>query len=432
MSYTEIDAKKRDELDPFPCRMDWFDMPVDREGKQAIYLNGNSLGPKPKAMNETLMKACDAWGRMGVRGHLASRDPWVSRHETVAESLARLTGARPDEVVAMGTLTANIHFLFVSFYHPTPSRYKIIRLAGFPSDTYAIASQVKQRLETVQALAHKAPFSLDDAIIEIKPDASGYIDIETFKSVLDEQGESTAILWIEGIHYLTGQYFNMAEIARLAHEKGCLFGVDLAHAIGNVPLSLHDWNVDFAAWCSYKYLSVGPGGIAGLYVHENHLNDPARLRFAGWWGHNKKTRFQMGDVFDPIPTAESWLVSNSPIFLLAALRQSLDLFDQVDLQQLREKNKRLVAYLETLLKEALGQAVDIITPNNPDERGCQLSLRFKFLHENSDAENLFFEQGIICDVRKDLVRVAPMGLYTRFIDVFNFVEKLKLIFKDEI
>lgn len=431
MSHTEMDAKKRDEMDVFPCHMDWFDMPVDKHGKQAIYLNGNSLGPKPKAMNAALMKACDVWGRMGVRGHADGEDAWVSSHEKVTHSLAHLVGAKPDEVVAMGTLTANIHSLFVSFYQPTPSRYKIIRLAGFPSDTYAIASQVKQRLETIKPFQHNAPFAFEDAIIEIKPDASGYIDIETFKSVLDQHGESTAILWIEGIHYLTGQYFNIAEIARLAHAKGCLFGVDLAHAIGNVPMSLHDWQVDFAAWCSYKYLSVGPGGIAGLYVRENHLNDPARLRLAGWWGHNKKTRFQMGDVFDPIPTAESWLVSNSPIFLLAALRQALDLFDQVDFQALREKNKRLVAYLEQLLQDELGHAIEIITPKNPDERGCQLSLRFRSMHGKADVENVFFEHGIICDVRKDLVRVAPMGLYTRFMDVFDFVEKLKLICKDE-
>jgi len=314
MKYTAEDAKKMDETDSFPCLVHLFDMPVDKNGKQAIYLNGNSLGPKPKSVDSILKKECVAWGRLGGRGHIANDHPWISYHERVTDSLARLIGARSEEVVAMGTLTANLHFLFASFYQQTPKRYKIIRLAGFPSDTYAIASQVKQRLETIRAFENDATFNLDDAVIEIKPDASGYIDLETFKSVLNQHGDSTAIVWIEAVHYLTGQYFNIPELARLAHEKGCLFGLDLAHAIGNIPLSLHDWNVDFAVWCSYKYLSAGPGGIAGLYVHDQYFNDPTRTRFSGWWGHNKKTRFQMGGTFDPIPTAESWQVSNPPIF----------------------------------------------------------------------------------------------------------------------
>lgn len=427
MKYTAEDAKKMDETDSFPCLVHLFDMPVDKNGKQAIYLNGNSLGPKPKSVDSILKKECVAWGRLGGRGHIANDHPWISYHERVTDSLARLIGARSEEVVAMGTLTANLHFLFASFYQQTPKRYKIIRLAGFPSDTYAIASQVKQRLETIRAFENDATFNLDDAVIEIKPDASGYIDLETFKSVLNQHGDSTAIVWIEAVHYLTGQYFNIPELARLAHEKGCLFGLDLAHAIGNIPLSLHDWNVDFAVWCSYKYLSAGPGGIAGLYVHDQYFNDPTRTRFSGWWGHNKKTRFQMGGTFDPIPTAESWQVSNPPIFLLATLKQSLEIFDQVDLQALREKNKRLVVYLDNLMRDELKNAIEIITPENPDERGCQLSLRLQSMDENSHIEEMFFDQGVICDVRRDLMRVAPMGLYTRFIDVFNFVQKLKQI-----
>jgi|SRR3989344_313456 len=427
MKYTAEEAIKLDATDSFPCLVHLFDMPVDENGQQAIYLNGNSLGPKPKMIDQILMKECQTWGRLGVRGHFDKDHLWITYNELVTNSLARLVGARTEEVVAVGTLTANLHFLFASFYQPTPKRYKVIRLLGFPSDTYAITSQVKQRLETIRAFQGEAPFNIDDAVIEIKPEDSGYIDLDTFEYVLDQHGENTAIVWIEAVHYLTGQYFNIPELARLAHSKGCKFGLDLAHAIGNVPLSLHDWDIDFSVWCSYKYLSAGPGAIAGLYVHDKYLNDPSLTRFAGWWGHNKKTRFQMNGVFDPIPTAESWQVSNPSVFLLATLKQALELFDQVDLRALREKNTRLVAYLERLIQDELSVAVDIITPKNPDERGCQLSFRLKSMDGKSDIEEMFFHYGIICDVRKDLVRVAPMGLYTKFIDVLNFVEKLKLI-----
>jgi kynureninase len=365
--------------------------------------------------------------KLGVRGHFDQEHPWAACHERVTHSLARLVGAKPAEVVAVGTLTANLHATFISFYRPTPARFKIIRLRGFPSDTYALASQVKQRFETLREFMQADPFNMDDAIIEIKPDAQGYIDLQTFKQVIAEHGEATAIVWIEGVHYLTGQYFNIAEIARLAHVAGCQFGLDLAHAIGNVPLALHDWDVDFAVWCSYKYLSAGPGAIAGLYIHEKHLADPAMLRLAGWWGHNKSTRFQMPDAFDPILTAESWQVSNPDIFSLTSLRQALAIFDAVDLNALREKNQRLVSYLERLIQIELPADIQIITPKHPDERGCQLSLRFLHADKALALEEKFFHYGVICDVRGDLVRVAPMGLYTTFADVFHFMDKLTMI-----
>jgi len=427
MKHTLEEAIKLDTTDAFPCLVHLFDMPLDANGEPAIYLNGNSLGPKPKTIDQALLKECGTWGRLGVRGHFDEAHPWISYNERVTNSLARLTGAKSTEVVALSTLTANLHFLFASFYQPTPKRYKVIRLLGFPSDTYAIASQVAQRLQTIQAFQQEIPFALDDAIIEIKPNAFGYIDLDTFRNVLEQHGESTSIVWIEAVHYLTGQYFDIPELVRLAHSKGCKLGLDLAHAIGNIPLSLHDWHVDFAAWCSYKYLSSGPGGIAGLYVNQKYLSDPSITRYAGWWGHNKTTRFQMNGIFDPIPTAESWQVSNPSVFLLAALKQGLDIFDQVDLLALREKNKRLVAYLIKLIENELGDSIDIITPKNSDERGCQLSFRLKLMDGKSDIEEMFFHHGIICDVRKDLVRVAPMGLYSQFIDLFRFVEKLKLI-----
>lgn len=403
-----------------------FDMPVNAQGKQLIYLNGNSLGPKPKSVDTELMKECNTWGKLGVLGHFDQATSWVKYHTLVIHSLARLVGAKPDEVVANGTLTTNLHLLFVSFYRPTKKRFKIIRLAGFPSDTYAIEAQVKQRLATLKDFSQADfPFAIDDAIIEIKPDKNGYIDHAVFKKTLEQHGEQTAIIWIEAVHYLTGQYFNISDIATLAHQKGCKIGLDLAHAIGNVPLKLHEWNIDFAVWCSYKYLSAGPGGIAGLYVHEKYLTDQSILRFAGWWGHNAATRFQMPNVFDPIPTAEGWQTSNAAIFLIAALRASLDIFDQIDLLALREKNKRLTDYLISLIQEMTN--IQIVTPINSEERGCQISLRIKNLPKDSHAEKILLENDVVCDARGDLIRVAPMGLYTTFSDISRFVDVLKSI-----
>src|SRR3990167_5233228 len=282
MKIHELDVK-----DSFQPLTHLFNMPVNAQGKQLIYLNGNSLGPKPKSVDAKLIEECETWGKLGVLGHFDQETPWVKYHTLVTNSLARIVGAKPKEVVTNGTLTTNLHLMFVSFYRPTKKRFKIIRLAGFPSDTYAIEAQVKQRLQTLKDFSQTdLPFSIDDAIIEIKPDKKGYIDHTVFKETLEQHGDQTAIIWIEAVHYLTGQYFNIADIATLAHQKGCKIGIDLAHAIGNVPLKLHEWDIDFAVWCSYKYLSAGPGGIAGLYIHEKYLTDPSILRFAGWWGHN--------------------------------------------------------------------------------------------------------------------------------------------------
>lgn len=424
MERTLFEAIQLDARDPFSPLTSLFDMPVDKNNQPLIYLNGNSLGPKPKSIDQELIKQCNLWGRLGVQGHFDQQEPWVSYHELVIGHLADLLGAKSEEVVIMGTLTANLHAAFVSFYRPTRKRFKVIRLCGFPSDTYAIDSQVKQRLQTIRDFDGMEFFRDEEAIIEIKPNEQGYIDMATFRDIIEEHGESSVVLWLEAIHYLTGQYFDIPKIAHLAQQKGCKIGLDLAHAIGNVPLELHKWGIDFAVWCGYKYLSAGPGAIAGLYVHESYLSDPNIIRLAGWWGHNKATRFAMPATFDPIPSAEGWQVSNPGIFLLAALRQSLAIFAQVDFFALREKNKRLVAYMESLLNDELGEMVNIITPKNPDERGCQLSLAIKNMRENFPIEEMLREHGVICDVRGNLVRVAPMGLYTSFCDIFRFVEKL--------
>lgn len=404
-----------------------FDMPKNAGGENYIYLNGNSLGPKPKSVNAALTKECDTWGKLGVRGHFDQTTPWIRYYTLVTESLAKIVGAKPIEVVATGTLTTNLHLAFVSFYKPTRKRYKIIRLAGFPSDTYAIYSQVQQRLENLKDFhCDVGDFNISNAIIEIKPNESGYIDLAVFKKVLEEHGDQTCIIWIEAVHYLTGQYFNISEIAKLTHQKGCKIGLDCAHAIGNVELKLHDWEIDFAVWCHYKYLSAGPGAIGGLYIHEKYAQDQSILRFAGWFGHNAETRFQMPSTFDPILTAEGWQLSNAAIFLIASLKASLNIFDQVDLQALREKNIRLTDYLIKLMQENLNESVEIITPIHSAERGCQIS--FKFKHDKKiSLEKLLHENNIICDTRGDLIRVAPMGLYTTYQDVFNFVKILQKI-----
>ncbi len=441
MKHSPSEATQLDINDPFQALTDLFDIPVNQKGQPLIYLNGNSLGPKPKNIDQALIKQCNLWGQLGVRGHFDQAEPWISYNELLRDSLAHLIGAKTEEVVATGTLTANLHALFVSFYRPTKKRFKIIRLCGFPSDTYAIDSQIKQRLQTIADFNDEMPIQFEEAVIEIKPNEAGYIDLATFEKTIEAQGECTAIIWLEAVHYLTGQFFDIPAITHMAHKKGCKVGLDLAHAIGNVPLALHTWDIDFAVWCSYKYLSAGPGAISGLYVHEKYLQDTNIIRFVGWWGHNKSTRFDMPAIFDPIPTAEGWQVSNAGIFLLAALRQSLAIFDQIDFLALVEKNKRLVFYLETLLHDELGEIVKIITPKNPNERGCQLSLLIKSFQQNIPAltetsvlkgeryismEKKLLDLGIVCDVRGNVVRVAPMGLYTTFRDVFCFVERLKM------
>ncbi|MDP3558916.1 MAG: kynureninase [Legionellaceae bacterium] len=428
MQEFDRDTQFLDANDTFKPLTDRFNMPVNAEGQKLVYLNGNSLGPKPKGVDEAVQAHCEVWGRLGVRGHFDGADPWISYHQRVTLQLARLVGAQPDEVIAMGSLTENLHLAFISFYQPTPTRYKIIRFAGFPSDTYALASQVRQRLDTLRAFMPEAPFTEEEAIVEIQPDSSGYISIEAIEQVLAAHGDKTAVLWLEAVHYLTGQYFDIQAITQLAHRYGCMVGFDLAHAVGNLPLQLHDWGVDFAVWCSYKYLSAGPGAIAGLYIREPYVRDPQRLRLAGWWGNKAETRFAMSPVFDPALTAEGWQLSNAPIISLRALHAALCVFDSVEFAALREKNKRLVAYLEYLLQKELGAAVQIITPTNPEERGCQLSLRLKALPAvDNHLEHVFLEHGVVCDVRGDLVRVAPMGLYSTYKDIFCFVQQLKKI-----
>lgn len=423
-----LDAMQLDKEDAFKPLTDLFDMPVDANGNKMVYLNGNSLGPKLKSVNEVLLKQCDAWGKLGVRGHFDGSEPWVSYHQHLSPLLARLVGAKRHEVVAMGTLTGNLHLAFMSFYRPTPKRYKVIHFAGFPSDTYAIRSQVALRLQTISDFNSKSPFSLEDVVVAINPEENGYIAFDKIDAVLAEHGNETAVVWFEAVHYLTGQCFDIQRITALAHRYGCKVGFDLAHAIGNVELTLHDHKVDFAVWCHYKYLSAGAGAIAGLYIHEQYGKDPNYPRLTGWWGNRAESRFDMSSNFDPILGAEGWLLSNPEIFSLKVLQETLSLFDRVDLTALRAKNRRLVGYMEALIQHKLGDKIQIITPINPEERGCQLSLRAKGITDLALVERRLLQSRVVCDLRQELIRVAPMGLYNTYQDVFYFVEQLQQYF----
>jgi kynureninase len=350
-----------------------------------------------------------------VRGHFEGAHPWLPYHELLTEPMARLIGALPSEVVMMNSLTANLHLMMVTFYRPTPERHKIlIESRAFPSDRYAVESQVGVHgFDAKSSLVVASPHQGED-----------HLRIDDLLARIDREGPSIALILLPGVQYYTGQAFDMAAITRAAHRQGCRVGFDLAHAAGNLHLSLHDDGPDFAVWCSYKYLNSGPGSVGGCFVHERHARDRTLPRFAGWWGHDKSTRFLMGDEFDPIPTAEGWQLSNPPILSLAAIHASLDVFSEAGgMQPLREKSAKLTGYLEQLLRTELANEIEIITPA---ERGCQLSLRSRL-----EGRHLFEQleaRGVTCDWREpNVTRVAPVPLYNRFVDVARFVEILKSI-----
>lgn len=410
-------AAEADANDPLKSFRDRFLIPEKSDGKKVIYLAGNSLGLQPKTVRSYIEQELKDWETHGVEGHVHAKNPWLPYHEFLTEKTARIIGAQPEEAVNMNSLTANLHFLFVSFYRPDKKRYKIlIESNAFPSDHYAVQSQIKYH----SGLAGADSFNVKDALIEMKPRA-GEDKIRTgdIEELIDREGDSIALVWFAGINYYSGQAFDIERITKAAHKKGCLAGFDLAHSAGNMILRLHDWNVDFAVWCNYKYLNGGPGAIGGAYVHEKHLRDSALPKFLGWWGHDKKTRFLMDHKYIAIPTVESWQVSNPPIFQLAALNASLDIFEEAGIENLRMKSEKLTAYLEFLLNENKSSGIKIITPSETNERGCQLSLRIK-----TDGKNLYnrlINAGVICDWREpDVIRVAPVPLYNTFEDVRKF------------
>lgn len=410
-------ALEMDKKDPLAKYREQFHIPKQENGDDCIYFCGNSLGLQPKAARSYVEEELDDWAKLAVDGHLRARHPWLPYHEFLCEQTARAVGARPIEVVVMNTLTVNLHLMLVSFYRPTAAKHKILMEAhAFPSDQYAVKSQIRYHgFDPATSLITVAPRS-----------GETHIRTEDIESFISQEGDAIALVLLGGVNYYTGQAFEMERIVQAGHAKNCTVGFDLAHAAGNIPLELHDWNVDFAVWCSYKYLSGGPGCVAGCFVHERHANRTDLPRFAGWWGQNKETRFQMGPEFEAIPGAEGWQLSNPPILPMATLRASMDLFDEIGLSNLRKKSLRLTGYLEYLLLEKADPDIAILTPSDPNQRGCQLSLRVR--NNGMELYQRLKPYGIVCDWREpDVIRVAPVPLYNTFEDIHAFVQ----IFFDE-
>lgn len=385
------------------------------EGEKCIYLAGNSLGLQPRNVHKYISEELEDWASFGVEGHFHGRHPWLPYHEFLTEMSARVVGAKPLEVVVMNTLTTNLHLMMVSFYRPDKKRFKILVEQGaFPSDQYAVASQ-----------ADFHGFDPKDAVVELKPRVGeDLLRTEDILDVIEREGESIALVLLGNVNYLTGQAFQVVPIAQKAHEKGCYLGLNLAHGAGNLHLQLHDWDVDFAVWCSYKYLNSGPGSLAGCFVNERHKDNFELPRFAGWWGHNKETRFRMGPEFEPLQGAEGWQLSNPPIFQLAALRASLELFDSAGMKKLRAKGDLLTGYLEFLLNDTPNGYLSIITPSDPAQRGSQLSIRFS--SNPKEMLKAFKDEGVICDFREpDIIRATPVPMYNTFLDVYRFASIIR-------
>lgn len=408
-------ARELDQKDPLKGYREQFWFP-QHNGKDTIYLCGNSLGLQPKATEGALLQELAHWKEHGVEGHFRGDMPWMYYHRYFIEQSAHIVGAKHDEVVVMNTLTTNLHLMMVSFYRPTKTRYKIIMEAGaFPSDQYAMESQ-----------AHWHGFNPEDAIVEVAPREGEYtLRTEDIVNMIKEEGDTVALVMFGGVNYYTGQFFDLEAITEAGHSVGAMVGFDLAHAAGNVPLQLHDWNVDFAVWCSYKYINSGPGGPSGLFVHEKHGNNTEIPRFAGWWGHDEGERFQMKKGFIPMKGAAGWQLSNAQIFGMAAHKVSLDMFEEAGMSQLREKSVKLVNYLESLINEINQKSYryNIITPKDSKDRGCQLSIL-----TGTEGKQLFdylTENGVVADWREpNVIRIATVPLYNSFEDVYRFAELL--------
>lgn len=410
---TEEFAKELDQNDELKSYREKFHFPLDSKGNETIYFTGNSLGLQPKQTRDYINQELDDWAKYGVEGHFHAKNPWMPYHEFLTEKLAKVVGAKPLEVVAMNSLTTNLHLLMVSFFRPLGKKRKIIiENNEFPSDIYAVKSQLKFH-------------GLDpekDLIIAKGKNGSDIIETEDILQLIRDNADETSMLMFAGVNYYTGQFFDIEAITKECHKHNIIAGFDLAHATGNVVLKLHDWNVDFAAWCSYKYLNAGPGGIAGAFVHEKHKNHDGP-RFEGWWGTDKKTRFLMKPQFDAMEGVEAWQLSNPPIFQLAALNSSLEIFNEVGIEKLREKSEKLSNYIDYLLSTLDSDKIQVITPKNLKERGCQLSLR---INNGKSVFNRLMEEGVIADWREpDVIRIAPVPLYNSFSDIYKFYKIIK-------
>ena len=411
-------ARELDRLDPLAGMRDRFHVPQQEFGDDEIYFVGNSLGLQPKNVAPFIAKELDKWRELGVRGHFESDHPWLPYHKRLTPTMAEIVGGHEDEVVMMNSLTVNLHLMMATFYRPTAGRHKIlIEQHAFPSDLYAVESQIRHH-----------GFEPQTSLLQMPPVAgSELLCDEQICETIRLQRDELALVLLPGVQYYTGQFLDIAKITKVAHECGVVIGFDLAHAAGNVPLKLHDWDVDFAVWCSYKYLNSGPGSVGGCFVHRRHASNTDLGRLAGWWGQDEATRFQMGDRFNPIPTVEGWQLSNPPILSLAAIAASLETFALAgNMEPLRQKSIELTGYFESLLAETVGDSVTVITPSEPARRGCQLSL--SIAGEGMDAKAVrerLESNGIRTDWREpNVIRAAPVPMYNSFQDVHNFVTAL--------
>jgi len=412
----EAFAHELDREDALARFRDEFHLPTGRDGAPLIYFAGHSLGLQPKRTRGLIERELDDWAELGVLGHETAATPWYSYHENFRESGARLVGAEPGEVVMMNSLTVNLHLMLVSFFRPTEKRHAILMEApAFPSDMYAIQTQLRHH-------------GLDPAgsLITVGPrEGEHTVRTEDIERILAERGETIATVLLGGVNFLTGQLFDMPRITAAARRHGCSVGFDIAHAAGNVELHLHEWDVDFAVWCNYKYINSGPGAVGGCFVHERHGSQSELPRFGGWWGNDPDTRFRMhlNPSFEPVPSAESWQLSNPSIFAMTPLLGSIAIFDEAGMPALRRKSERLTGYLEYLVDQIPGERYEIITPRDPGQRGCQLSL---LVHQDAhECERALQEAGVICDFREpNVIRAAPTPLYNTFHEVWRFARVL--------
>ena len=411
----EAFALEMDTKDPLRVYREKFHLPKSSTGKEIIYFVGNSLGLQPTGAMDYIQEEMEEWKTAGAGGHHGGKRPWGLYETTLTRQTAQLVGAKPSEVVVMNSLTVNLHLLMVSFYRPTKERYKImVEAKAFPSDQYAVASQLSFH-----------GYDPVDGIVQLESrNGETAIRSEDIMQTIEKEGNSVDLILIGGVNYYSGQFFNIKEITRSGHDQGCMVGFDLAHAAGNVPLELHNWDVDFAAWCNYKYINAGPGSVASVFVNEKHANREDLPRFAGWWGHTRETRFDMPSKFVPIPGAEGWQISNTNVFSATPLLPSLELFDEVGMTALREKSVKLTGYLEYLLDQINSEAFTVVTPREPEQRGCQLSLRFE--SDGNKIHKYLTEKNVVCDYREPgVIRVAPAPFYNSFSEVYRFVEILK-------
>jgi kynureninase len=407
----EEGARRLDLEDPLSRFRSRFALPAGPDGRPLLYLCGHSLGLMPKAARTIVNEEMDDWEALGVEGHFRGRRPWYSYHEQFRETGARLVGARPGEVVMMNGLTINLHLMLASFYRPTAERHGIlIEEHAFPSDHYAVASQIR----------HHGRSPGTSLIVARARTGEPALRTEDLERLLEERGRSIAVVLLPGVQYLTGQALDLARLAAAAHRQGCVFGTDLAHAAGNLPLRLHEWQVDFAVWCNYKYLNAGPGAVAGCFVHERHAGDRSLPRLAGWWGTDPITRFAMNEEFVPRLGADGWQVGNPPILALAPLLASLEIFEEAGMENLRARSVRMTSTLLSDVDRLPAGRVEVLTPRRPDERGAQVSLRIKGGGARALLEALE-TRGVLCDFRPpDVLRLAPVPLYNTYHEIWRF------------